>query len=57
VLFLAVEYRMPCLEGRESNDMLLSLILLVVLILAVAPAWPYSRRWDIIPAEDWELSW
>jgi hypothetical protein len=29
---------------------MLLLILLVVLILAVAPAWPYSRGWGYYPS-------
>ena len=29
---------------------MLLLILLVVLILAVAPAWPYSREWGYYPS-------
>ena len=29
---------------------MLLLILLVILILAVAPAWPYSREWGYYPS-------
>lgn len=29
---------------------MLLLLLLVVLLLALAPAWPYSRRWGYYPS-------
>jgi hypothetical protein len=30
--------------------MMLLILLLVVLLLAVAPRWPYSRRWGYYPS-------
>ena len=29
---------------------MLMILLLVVLLLALAPAWPYSRRWGYFPS-------
>jgi len=36
-------------KPERMNDMLF-LILLIILILAAAPAWPYSRGWGYYPS-------
>ncbi len=36
-------------DGKEE-DLMLLVILLIVLLLALAPTWPYSRRWGYYPS-------
>jgi hypothetical protein len=39
-------------SGRETGrkTMMLLILLLVVLLFALAPTWPYSRRWSYYPS-------
>jgi hypothetical protein len=39
----------PGLSRRKGTNMLF-LILLIVLLLAAVPAWPYSRGWGYYPS-------
>lgn len=46
--FLATE--LPVTTTRKGERMLLLLILLAILVLGAAPAWPYSRGWGYYPS-------
>ena len=37
----------------ERTDTMLLLILLLILIFAAIPAWPYSRGWGYYPSGGW----
>jgi hypothetical protein len=37
-------------RGTGRRMAMLLILLLVVLLLALAPAWPYSRRWGYYPS-------
>jgi uncharacterized protein DUF3309 len=48
-----VELKVPLEERRlmpAKERAMLFLILLIVLLLAVVPAWPYSRGWGYYPS-------
>jgi hypothetical protein len=48
VRFLAVETSVLYLG--ERTDTMLLLILLLILVFAAIPAWPYSRGWGYYPS-------
>jgi hypothetical protein len=48
VRFLAVESGV--LYPKERTDTMLLLILLLILVFAAIPAWPYSRGWGYYPS-------
>jgi hypothetical protein len=48
VRFLAVETSVLYL--KERTDTMLLLILLLILVFAAIPAWPYSRGWGYYPS-------
>jgi hypothetical protein len=50
VLFFHPGIRGAQCRERKEKPMLLLIILLVVLILGVAPSWPYSRDWGYYPS-------
>jgi hypothetical protein len=41
---------MPIIELKKEGIPMLLFLLLIILVLAAAPAWPYSRGWGYYPS-------